>query len=453
MIIEKDVQKHIYNITLYVKQFIRSSEIEETPESFRQHGSSLGEILSSKYDERIILYDYQGEFIFDSVNKNGVMEEADSPKQEQNEISLAMLNKNAYRILNGKNNFIVSITVPIVINHQRVGIIQYLFYYNYLKDFTTHLFGSINIAIICIFIILFLFVLFFTDTIIQPIRDMKKATHRMARGHFDHELDIHTKDELEELADDFTMMKENIQKHIIELEVERDNLIRLHKHRKLFFDNVTHELKTPLTVISGYTQILREYQENDEALKNEILDRIKGESDRMHEMVLELLSVAKKESDMQYEFRVFNISDMVLDVIEAMQAKKYDKELMITKDIQENLQIYGDPLRIRQVIVNIIDNAIKYSTEKSELDIRVSIMNKTCHIVVKDKGIGIRQEHLEKIYRPFYRVEKQKRESSGLGLYIVKSILDRHNGKIKIDSQEDHGTEVHIEIPVKFTNG
>lgn len=447
-IIEKDIQKHVYNLTLYIKQYIRSSEIEENADSFQKYATDLGTILSTKFDERIIIYNHEGKFIFDSVNKSGEMEFRGNLNKD---LRLALENKSAYTIINTEERFIVAVSVPILIDNQRLGIIRYFFDYAYLAQSSQNLFQYIHLSMLLIFIVLFAFIIMLSGWITKPIIRMKKATHMIARGNFDYDLSIHTNDELEDLADDFTIMKDNIQERIKEVEIERDNLIRLHKERKLFFDNVTHELKTPLTIISGYTQILQEYDEEDKTFVKKTLGNIKSETDRMHDMILDLLDAAKAESSMEYHFKTFNLTKVVKEIMEGMYAKERYENITIQDDIEEDITIYGDVLRIRQALINIIDNAIKYAKEEPVINIRLYKDHEDCYIVIKDRGIGISEEHLDNLFKPFYRVNKSLRGSSGLGLYIVKSIIKRHGGSVRLSSKLGNGTEVILKIPLKFT--
>lgn len=448
-IIEKDMTKHTHNLRLYLIQYMKSSDIQATKENFASYARELGTILSTKFEDRIIVYDSTGEFMFDSVNKGGTTEFDD---RFNDDLFIALNNSSAYTIINDNQRFIVAASVPFIVEENLLGVIRYFYDYNYLASSTQNLFEYIHMSILVIFVIIFILGIFMARRITRPIVHLKEATHMIARGNFDHELTIRTNDELSELADNFNIMKEEIKERIEEIEVERDNLIRLHKHRKLFFDNVTHELKTPLTIISGYTQILQAYENKDEEYLKKTLGRIKGETDRMHAMILDLLNAAKAESDMDYHFKVFNLSELMSTIIEGTEAKNQDV-VDISHHIEENIIINGDCARMRQAIENVIDNAIKYSKNKNPRKVHINTYKDDQHgyIQIKDNGIGIEEEHLKHLFKPFYRVDKTLRESSGLGLYIVRSIIQRHGGSIKVESIVHEGTQVNITIPLKFT--
>lgn len=445
-IIEKDINKHVYNLRLYIKQFIWSSEIEETEESFKANANEIGTILSTKLDERVLLYSEEGSILYDSINQGGVIHDSHS----EEDLEAALRSRIAYTINNRQGKgIIVTVSVPVIVEDQgdkRIGIIRYVYNYDYLQQSSKELFFSINIAVLIIFSSLFCFVYFFASRITKPIVHLSKASHKIARGEFQHHIEVDTGDELERLAENFIMMKNNIQQRIQEVEIERDNLKRMQKHRKLFFDNVTHELKTPLTIISGYTQILQTYDEEDKAFTMATLEKINKEAEHLHSMVLDLLDTAKMESDLEYEFRVINMFQVIHEAVEGMLVKEPNAKINVHSS-HSDYPAYGDRRRWIQAFNNLMDNSIKFSEGIPIIDIYLEDHGKKMTVAFVDQGMGINDQDLKQIFYPFHRHESNKRDSSGLGLYIVQSICQHHGGEIQVESEVNKGSTFIIRLP------
>ena len=226
--------------------------------------------------------------------------------------------------------------------------------------------------------------------------------------------------------------------------------VNLDNMRKDFVANVSHELKTPITSIIGYAETLQGMGDSEEE-KNKFLNVIISEANRMAVLVSDLLTLSKYETDETIKKEEFDLTEVVKNVYENLKLeakkKKQNIECFVTANVPN---VYADRFGIERVIINILNNSIKYTPENGSIKVYVGFVYNDAYIKVIDTGIGIPEEDLSRIFERFYRVDKARsRESggTGLGLSIAKEILDRNNCTIDIKSIVDRGTEVVIKIP------
>ena len=227
--------------------------------------------------------------------------------------------------------------------------------------------------------------------------------------------------------------------------------VNLDNMRKDFVANVSHELKTPITSIIGYAETIQEMDDNEKDEKNKFLNVIISEANRMSVLVSDLLTLSKYETDEIIKKEEFDLPEVVKRVYEnlKLEAKKKNQniECFVTANVPH---VYADKFGIERVVINILNNSIKYTPENGNIKVYVGFVYNDAYIKVIDTGIGIPEEDLNRIFERFYRVDKARsRESggTGLGLSIAKEILDRNNCTIDIKSVVDKGTEVVIKIP------
>lgn len=229
--------------------------------------------------------------------------------------------------------------------------------------------------------------------------------------------------------------------------------VRLDNMRKEFVADVSHELKTPLTSILGYSETLAT-SEYDKELQTKFLNVISSEAVRMTKLVNDLLTLSKYDNKKtNTEKTEFDLGELVKQAQENLQIemdKKHQKvECFVTANVPN---VYADRDGIERVVLNILSNSIKYTGEGGTIKIYVGFVYNDAYIKVIDNGIGIPEEDLNKIFERFYRVDKARTREmggTGLGLSIAKEILDQNNGRIDIKSKVHEGTEVVITIPTK----
>ncbi|MBL7890281.1 MAG: sensor histidine kinase [Bacteroidia bacterium] len=226
-------------------------------------------------------------------------------------------------------------------------------------------------------------------------------------------------------------------------EIER--LKKLEVYRKEFLGNVSHELKTPIFNIQGYVLTLLDGGLEDETINRDYLQRAERSIDRMITIIDDLEAISQLETgELQIEPERFDIVALAKDVVEAQELKAKSKGILLNvQNDDKSIFVYADRFRIRQVIVNLIVNSIKYGKENGETKIRIYDMGENVSIEVADNGLGIAAEHLPRLFERFYRVDKSRsREQggTGLGLAIVKHIIEAHNQTINVMSTVGAGT-------------
>jgi len=223
----------------------------------------------------------------------------------------------------------------------------------------------------------------------------------------------------------------------------------LQEKQRQFVTNVSHELKTPLTTIMGYVDLLKQKGNNRDVFDTSV-HYLKSASDRLLRLVNDLIDLsALSKFEFEIEPKSTDISGLIRDIVGQMSLKAQKFNIKIHMDIPEVLEILIDPVRIKQAVVNILDNAIKYSPE-GDIFISLSQNEEIVRLEVMDSGYGIPPEMLDKIFEPFYRVDKARSRSlggNGLGLAISKEIVEKHGGRIEIKSREGEGTTVSIYLP------
>ncbi|RYG74968.1 HAMP domain-containing sensor histidine kinase [Lentibacillus lipolyticus] len=243
----------------------------------------------------------------------------------------------------------------------------------------------------------------------------------------------------------------NMLKGAVLLLYDITHLKKLEVMRKDFVANVSHELKTPITSITGFAETLLNGALNDKETLNSFLTIIYDESNRLQGLIEDLLTLSKLEKD---DFRLTRTTvqmDRVIgDILPVIQPRADKKEITLTTDIGENITLKADGERIKQVIVNLLTNAISYTPEKGNIMLRVTDEGETVHITVSDNGIGIHPEYVPRIFERFYRVDKARSRNTGgtgLGLAIVKHIVEVHHGNISVESEPDKGSSFHVLLP------
>ena len=229
--------------------------------------------------------------------------------------------------------------------------------------------------------------------------------------------------------------------------------VKLDSMRKEFVANVSHELKTPIQSIMGYSETLLE-DDVEKKMLDKFLGIINSEAKRMDRMVKELLELSKYDrTQVEVEKVEFNLYELTKEAIDSLniEIEKKNLHLEFLPPVMKMPLVLADKNGIQRVIYNILTNAIKYTDEDGTIRVYVGCVENTAYIKVKDTGIGIPKEDLNKIFERFYRVDKartRKTGGTGLGLSIAKEILDQNNSLINITSELGQGTEVVIRIPV-----
>ena len=229
------------------------------------------------------------------------------------------------------------------------------------------------------------------------------------------------------------------------------NIKKLEQIRTEFVSNVTHELKTPLTSIRGFVETLRNGAINDEKVAKNFLDIIDIEAERLNTLINDILQLSEIETKQgDTNIATHSFEPLLVDVFSLLQSAADKKDIELCYSVEKNLKITANRNRIKQMLINLVDNAIKYNKPSGKVIVKAFRKQGRIVISVKDTGIGIPSEHIDRIFERFYRVDKGRSRSmggTGLGLSIVKHIVYLYNGDVRIESQADKGTEFIIQLP------
>ncbi|WP_415802836.1 ATP-binding protein [Cytobacillus oceanisediminis] len=272
----------------------------------------------------------------------------------------------------------------------------------------------------------------------NPLLEMEKATRKIAKGDLNTRISSSTKDEIGSLAT-----------AINDLAVE---LHRYRSNRREFFANISHELRTPITYLEGYANALENNLYRTEDEKRQYLQIIQQEAGRMSKLVQDLFELSKmEEGKLALHFEEIDLIEVVENALLKTKIKAQEKRLQLEFNKVYHLPtIYADGLRMEQIVINLIENAIRY-TEKGTINIKLTSDPDRVKLTVEDTGIGIPNEDVPYLFERFYRVEKSRSREfggSGLGLAIVKQLVELQNGTISVKSDVGKGTCFELIFPI-----
>ena len=299
--------------------------------------------------------------------------------------------------------------------------------------------SALIIAGLFILIITISISLRFSESIIQPLRELKEFANELAHGNYNIKLKNKKlrKDEIGDLAETFEHMAGEI-----------DKTRRL---KEEFISSISHELRTPLTSIKGWSETL-----GYENITREELDLglgiIQDETERLIKLVEELLDFSRLSSDrIRLQIDMVDIERLVKGVVNQLKVKSNENNIFLTYNFENTnlIHIQGDKNRLRQVLINLIQNAIKFTPPKGSIHVSVSQNEEYTTIVVKDTGSGIKSENLEKVLDKFFQEDFHK-SGSGLGLAISNEIVKLHGGEINIESEKNVGTTITFTLKNKL---
>ncbi|MBU5220712.1 HAMP domain-containing sensor histidine kinase [Bacillus albus] len=348
-------------------------------------------------------------------------------------IPLLVLEGDTYhRIANQKSDGkSLEVLSPFIHKGQTIGVLKYT---TNLKDVNQRIIdiilGTVLMGII-ISIIVLIVSKHLANLFIKPIHSIINASSEIAKGTLTCKINEDYPGELGELAHSLNHMVSKIN--------QSTNM------KNEFIASISHELRTPLTGIKGWSETLATFECLTDKEIKQGMSIITAETDRLIHLVENLLDFSKLELDYQDLCKEkFFLQDLLNESIWQLETKAKQREIKIVTEFEE-VELIADRARLKQVFLNIIDNAIKYSNHKGRIEVTL-LKQEQIIISISDQGIGIAEEHLPYINEFFYQVNS-KSSGSGMGLAIVKKIVKLHNGLIQIDSEEGIGTTVTIKLP------
>lgn len=399
---------------------------------------------SSEVRELIEGFDKKEQMEMMSINKNGevtLSSSGFSPDESYNmpDYEMAMKSEDGVGIFHGYENGenIIAVTVTIAQPSSSYNALRYV---TSMKQIDSQL-STIMLAAVIISAAMILMVIssgmYFVKSICVPLMQISVTAKKLAKGDFSERIAIRNNDEIGELSRVFNDMAD---------ELENSEAIK-----NDFISSVSHELRTPLTAIKGWSETLQAGYDEDTYRKG--MTVITHETGRLEGMVEELLDFSRIQNG-RFSLQMANI-DIIAELDDALliytdKARKENKTIHYTEP-EFLCVVYGDKNRLRQVFINVIDNAIKYSDPGGSVDISVEKGADTLTITVADTGIGIAASDLPKVKAKFYKADNTRR-GSGIGLAVADEIISMHGGTLDIDSVLGKGTTVTITLPLKQMN-
>ena len=297
----------------------------------------------------------------------------------------------------------------------------------------------ISLLIFTLFVALVttMFSLLIAKSIVRPILELTEVANTMLKGNYEEKAKVFEDDEIGELAKTLNAMSDEI--------INKDRI------KNDFISSISHELRTPLTSIKGWAVVLKDAKEDEKDLIEDGLNIIENEADRLAKMVEELLDFSRYISGrITLDKEVFDITQTCLDISKQMKPRAKSNNIeLITEVPQESILINADENRIKQLLINLLDNAIKFTSDKGWVKFQMLEENNFVQIMVSDNGMGMTKEELAHVKEKFYK-GKHSKSHSGIGLSISDEITKLHNGNLEIFSEENIGTTVKVSLPIEL---
>lgn len=305
-----------------------------------------------------------------------------------------------------------------------------------IKDLLNISSRSIRVSIVSILLITIALMQNISRKIVNPIKKITDATKKVASGDFTIELETKRDDEIGELTHNFNKM------------VKELNSIEC--LQKDFINNVSHEIKTPISSIQGFAKLL-EADDLSKEERKEYAEIIKEESDRLLYLSTNILKLAKLEDQERIMNKTeFNIAEQIRRTISVLEPKWKEKNIKFNVSLKEQ-EFLGEKDLMYQVWMNIIENSIKFSKQDGQIDVKMKTNQDSIIVEIKDYGIGIEEEEAKKIFDRFYQVDKSHtKPGAGLGMTIAKRIVELSDGKIEVKSKLNESTTFTVTLPIKW---
>lgn len=282
------------------------------------------------------------------------------------------------------------------------------------------------------------------SSITKPLQDISKEMLKVKGDYTELNFEHCQYPEINVIADTTMKMSKNVKDYLNQIEKER-------MIRQEFFSNASHELKTPITSIQGYAELLESGMIQDESTKADFASRIKKEAVRMTGLINDILMISRLEAkEAEVTFSDVRVSVLLEEIIDSLKPQAAEAQVFVHVDCQP-LMIHANLQQMRELLTNLISNAIKYNRPGGQVWINIRETDGQMVIRVKDNGVGIPSDSLDRIFERFYRVDKgrsRKQGGTGLGLSIVKHIVNFYHGTIHVSSEPDMGSEFTVFLPM-----
>ena len=437
------------NTLVYIRQLLMLHGANNDQEGFRQIAEDIVLELRVLGGQAMSVLDTRGQYL------SGSRQVQEDPAGT--DLAAAIEGNAAFtQTYPDADTMLVYFSMPVTIEERTIGIIRY-------RMDTSRLYLQVrqNEQMVyqitaAVYALIFLLLAFFIGRLLVPVGKLTEITRQVVRDLSREQVDMQMlaqladsgrRDEVGELSRNFSVMLETIGSQLEKMQADKERIVTLLGSRQEFYNNMTHELKTPLTTIQGYAQLMEADKGADPQLTSQGLSQILQESARMHRMVLQLLEMSDKGIHM--EMRPVELARIAGSVAGALEIKAGRYGMRIETDFPEPLWAMGVEERLRQVLVNLVDNAIKYGDSRTPILLSGSRRKGYVWLFVRNQGKGLSPEEQERIFEPFYRVDKlraREQGSSGLGLSICRKIMEEHGGLIGVKSGGNDRTTFYVRL-------
>lgn len=332
---------------------------------------------------------------------------------------------------------IMSVAGPIKNNEDET--IGYLRFISSMEEVKAAIFKTIiSLLIFTLFVALLTTTvsLLISKSIVRPILELTEVAKTMLKGNYEEKAKVFEDDEIGELAKTLNAMSDEI--------INKDRI------KNDFISSISHELRTPLTSIKGWAVVLKDAKEDEKDLMEDGLNIIENEADRLAKMVEELLDFSRYISGrITLDKEIIDISQTCLDISKQMRPRAKSNNIELITDLpKESILINADENRIKQLLINLLDNAIKFTSDKGWVKFQMLKEDDKVQIMISDNGMGMTKEELAHVKEKFYK-GKHSKSHSGIGLSISDEITKLHQGSLEIFSEENIGTTVKVSLPIE----
>ncbi|NFR15128.1 HAMP domain-containing histidine kinase [Clostridium botulinum] len=428
------LRKESYTSQSFIMKYLETEDDFHVENVLNEMSPFIATYLSNNCKFRVQIYN-NSSLIGDSDNYPNISKDDD--------VVTALKGNKSYIIRRIEESSYILFSSPIYYSDGTIGCIRYVYDLNNENTIITNTILSMVLFAIVAIIFSSMMSNSFSNRIVRPIVSLKNIARKVSFGDFSKKISINSKDEIEDLSNSFNIMSNNIEIMIENLKDEKET-------QKRFLDNVTHEFKTPLAAILGYSDLLLRVKEKKDI--EQCVKYIVQSSNRLLKLVEQLLDLSRLNKN---ELEVKNENVDIKSIIETAAMMLNPRMNKFGIKLNMNLiskNVYADKEKTEQVILNLLDNAIKYS-ECTEIDIYMENNEDYAIIYIVDNGQGIPKEDLKNVFENFYTAHKalqKKYGGSGLGLAICKEFMEKQSGKIEISSL--NGTTVKLSFKHAISN-
>ena len=332
---------------------------------------------------------------------------------------------------------VLSVSAPITGNYNTYGYVLIHLPISEINQSQNGILSILYITSAVLFGLSLIILLVFTQTVYLPLRKITVGANEYAAGNLDYRIDVKTHDEMGYLSDTLNYMS--------------DELNKMEEYQKNFIANVSHDFRSPLTSIKGYLEAILDGTIPAE-MYEKYLSRVISETERLHKLTESMLTLNSLDARGYLSRTNFDINRVIKDTAASFEGTCESKNVSFDLTFSDDIQmVFADLGKIQQVMYNLIDNAIKFSHQDSTIYIQTRIKNEKIFVSVKDTGIGIPKDSVQKVFDRFYKSDLSRgkdKKGTGLGLAIVKEIIQAHGENIDVVSTEGVGSEFIFSLPL-----